>query len=481
MELVRRTKIIATLGPASASRELIAEMVRSGVDVFRLNFSHGDWDEHRERMEDIRAIEAEVGWPLGVLQDLQGPKIRTGTFAASGGVELREGTTFRLTTDLSPGDETRVGTTLPELVAELEPGQRLLLNDGLVELLVTAREPGALVTQVIYGGYLSDHKGINVPEADLSVPALSAKDLHDLEYGVSLGVDWVALSFVRRPSDLKEARAALDRLGSRAKLMAKIEKPGAVTRFEEILAEADGVMIARGDLGVEMPPEDVPVVQRHIISRSIEAGKPVVVATQMLESMIHNPRPTRAEASDVANAIYEGADAVMLSGETAVGRYPLEAVRMMDRVAKEVEASPNYAERLYSFPLQEGPSIPHAVCHSACRIAQILPAEVIASFTWTGSTAWRVARYRPRAMVVALTPFEKVARQLTVGWGIVPLTAPDPTSTDRMTAQAIERLRAAGIAEPGQTMVLTAGVPFGQSGTTNMVRVERLGEQQPGG
>ena len=470
----RRTKILATVGPACSAPETIQRLVEAGVDVFRLNFSHGTPEQHRRSVEAIRTAEEQVEHAIGILQDLQGPKIRLATFADDNGVWLQEGATFRITRDDSPGDASRCGTTLPELIDDLEPGQRLLLNDGLVVLLVNDVEPDALVCRVEVGGPLSDHKGINVPDADLSVPAMSKKDRADLAIGVELGVDWVALSFVRTADDLRQARAAMAEVGSPALLMAKIEKPGAVKRFGELLPLVDGIMVARGDLGVELPPEDVPVIQKRLIASCLEAGKPVVVATQMLESMIQNPRPTRAEASDVANAMFELADAVMLSGETAVGKYPVEAVRMMDRVARQVEHSVEYESALYKFYPHVQPDVADAVSHSACRIAEILPAAAIASFTWSGSTARRVARHRPAATIVGLTPFEAVARKLALGWGIVPLTAPDPTSSDTMCEQALQRLQDAGLVQAGDTAVVTAGVPFGQSGTTNMLRVEQV-------
>lgn len=470
----RRTKIVATVGPASQDPEVIWDLVQAGVDVFRLNFSHGSPEQHRRNVATIREAESRVEHAIGILQDLQGPKIRLGKFADPAGIELHAGDIFRLTTDDSPGNTSRCGTTLPELVTELEPEQRLLLNDGLVAMRVVACEREALVCRVEVGGPLSNHKGINVPDTDLSVPALSEKDREDLAWGVELGVDWVALSFVRTADDLRQAREAMAAAGSTSLLMAKIEKPGAVVRFGELLELADGVMVARGDLGVELPPQDVPVIQKRLIAACLEAGKPVVVATQMLESMIHNPRPTRAEASDVANAMFELADAVMLSGETAVGRYPVEAVRMMDRVAREVESSREFTTLLHRFHPQGAPSVADAVSHSACRIAEILPAKAIASFTWTGATARRVSRHRPAAAIVGLTPFEHVARKLALGWGIVPLIAADPTSSDTMCDQALAQLKDTGLLAEGDRVVVTAGVPFGRSGTTNLLRVEHV-------
>lgn len=469
----RRTKIVATLGPATNTRADIDALLAAGCDLFRLNFSHGTHDEHAARMGAIRAAEAELGRPVGVLQDLQGPKIRIGRFADPAGITLAAGDRFSLTADASPGDQRRVGISLPALIGDLAPGERVLLSDGMLEFEVVEQHDDRVDCRVITGGPLSDHKGINVPAADLSVPALSAKDVADLEFGAGLGVDWVALSFVRTADDLNAAREHLRRVGSRARLMAKIEKPGAVHRFASILDAADGIMVARGDLGVELPPEQVPVIQRSIIRDCQAVGKPVVVATQMLESMIANPRPTRAEASDVGHAIYDGADAVMLSGETAIGRHAAEAVAIMDRIAQAVESSEDYGRQLYQYADEAAPSVQLAVCHSACRLAEILPAEVVASFTWSGSTARQVAKHRPGALVVALTPFVEVARQLTIQWGVVPLTDEQPTSSDTMTAQAIARLRSAGLVEPGEQVIITAGVPFAVPGTTNLIRVER--------
>ncbi|MBI4230142.1 MAG: pyruvate kinase, partial [Planctomycetes bacterium] len=333
--------------------------------------------------------------------------------------------------------------------------------------------------EVVEGGPLTDHKGANLPDTPIDLPSLSDKDIEDLRHGASLGVDWVALSFIRSREDLRVARGELRRVGSQARLMAKIELRTAVDRFAEILEEADGIMIARGDLGVEMGPETVPVIQKRIIRSCLDAGKPVVTATQMLESMIRNPTPTRAEASDVANAIFDGTDAVMLSAETATGEHPAEAVRMMDRIIRDVESSPLYHDPVRSRRLGDtfdhaAPNVQDAICLSATRNADVLGAKVIASFTSSGSTAWRVARHRPRAPTVALTPHEHIARQLSIGWGILALLAPDPSSSDHLTEEAIARLRAAGLVQEGDTIVVTAGVPFGRTGTTNMLRVERV-------
>jgi pyruvate kinase len=469
----RRTKILATLGPASSTPALIGALAAAGADAFRLNFSHGTHADHAANVAAIRAVEAELGRPVAIVQDLQGPKIRIGAFAAAQGIELVRDQDFALTADQTPGDASRVGLTPRDLFEDLAPGQRLLLKDGLIELRVEAVGPDAVRTRVVQGGALTSRAGLNVPDSDLRVAALSDKDRADLAIGVELGVDWVALSFVRTAADLAAARAELARLGSGARLMAKIEKPGAVERFDEILAASDGIMLARGDLGVELPPEQVPVVQRRLLARCIEAGKPVVVATQMLESMLHNPRPTRAEASDVATAIFELADVVMLSGETAAGEFPVEAVATMARIAATVEASPEYERQFWRYYRVSESGVEGAVAHSACRLAQVLGSEVVASYTWTGATARRAARHRPCCLLVALAPSVQVARQLVLGWGIRPVPAPEVADSDSMVDLALGHLRAEGLVTPGQTVILTAGVPFGQAGRTNLLRVEQ--------
>ncbi|MBI2302635.1 MAG: pyruvate kinase [Armatimonadetes bacterium] len=463
--MVRRTKILATLGPASSDPAMLVRLVEQGADAFRLNFSHGTAEEHATRVAAVRALEARLGRPIGLVQDLQGPKIRLGTFADPAGVLLAEGATFRLTRDLSPGDASRVGLPFAPLFDELAPGCRLLLNDGLVELRVVSVEADGVTTVVVSGGPLSDRKGVNVPELELRVPALSDKDLADVACGAALGVDWVALSFVRSARDVEALREELCRLGSQARIMAKIEKPCAVERYDAILDAADGILIARGDLGVELPEHHVPVVQKRLLREAVRAGKPVVVATQMLESMIHQPRPTRAEASDVANAIYDGADAVMLSSETAVGAYPAEAVAMMRRIALDVEASADYQSQVYRRAEPTESSIPDAVSASACRLAELLGVSAIACTTLSGATPRRVARYRPPVPIFALTPSELVARQLTLSWGVVPRAG---------EGEVADHVRQLGLAQPGEPLVVTAGA----DGRTSVVRVLVIGERQ---
>ena len=476
MNVPRRTKIVATLGPASSDAATIVKLMDAGVNVFRLNFSHGTKDMHKNNIGLIRKESERLGRPVGVLQDLQGPKIRTATFE-KGKVDLKEGDTFLLTCDDdTPGDKTRVGVTYKNLYNDVKGGDALLLDDGRLALEVTAVRGQTIETKVVLGGVLSNNKGINIPGADLSIPALTDKDVEDLLYGAELDVDWVAMSFVRSRDDLLLARHYLARAGSRAKLMAKIEKPSAVSRFDEILREVDGVMVARGDLGVEMPAEKVPLIQKSLIRASVEAGKPVVTATQMLESMINSPTPTRAEASDVANAIYDGTDAVMLSAETAVGSYPVAAVRMMDRIARSVESDERYQRDMRDHYPAPDATTADAVSLGACQMAYNLSAEVIVTFTSSGNTALRVSRNRPPAPILAITPNERAYRQMSVVWGVVPDMSNDIHTTDEMVEVASKAIKETALADPGARYVITAGVPFGMRGTTNLIRVERLRE-----
>ncbi|MEX2502955.1 MAG: pyruvate kinase [Trueperaceae bacterium] len=469
----RRTKIVATLGPASSSDATIRRLIDAGVDVFRLNFSHGEANVHEANVAKIRAISDDVGRSIGILQDLQGPKIRTGTFR-DGSVELKEGDPFALTCDDdAPGDQERVGVTYPGLCRDVRAGDKLLLDDGRLALEVVRVENAVIRTRVVLGGRLSNNKGINIPGADLSIPALTEKDVEDLQFGADLDVDWLAMSFVRSRDDLLLARHYMARAGSKAKLMAKIEKPGAVERFTEILREVDGIMVARGDLGVEMAPERVPQIQKRLIRACMEAGKPVVTATQMLESMIQAPTPTRAEASDVANAVYDGTDAIMLSGETAVGAYPVEAVEMMDRIARTVEGDEQYQSGMREHVPSPDETTADAVSFGAVQMAYSLSADLIVTFSSSGTTALRVARNRPRAITLAVTPSLRAYRQLAVAWGVVPHLSDDITSTDDMVDSSNRAIAETGLVEPGGRFVITAGVPFGMRGSTNLIRVER--------
>lgn len=467
----RATKIVATVGPASRTAETLERMIEAGMNVVRMNFSHGSPEDHKETVDLVRGLAAKKGVTVGILQDLQGPKIRVARFK-EGRVTLAAGQKFVITMDDIEGDEHRVGSTYKGLADDVRPGMILLLDDGNMALRVEGVRGSDVETVVTVGGVLKNNKGINVPEADLSVPAMSDKDVEDMRLGAELGVDWVALSFVRSRDDMLLARHYLARFGSRAKLMAKIEKPQAVERFDDILRESDGIMVARGDLGVEMRPEQVPVIQKKLIRACREAAKPVITATQMLESMINLPRPTRAEASDVANAIFDGTDAVMLSAESAAGLYPVESVQMMDRIAREAESSDLY--RLQQAQIIDTELAADSIADAACDIAENLAASAITTFTLTGGSAARVARNRPRVAILALTPNERTRNQLALTWGVVPMLAEDPRDTDDMVRIANDELRKSGQADAGDRFVITAGVPFGVRGSTNMIRVERL-------
>jgi pyruvate kinase len=465
----RRTKIVATLGPASQDERVLRAMLRAGLNVARINFSHGNFEDHRQRIELLRRLAAEEGCNIAILQDLQGPKIRTGRFT-DGFVMLEPGQTFVITADDIMGDVHRVSTTYKELPNDVKAGEKLLLDDGNLALEVTAVRGNDIITRVVIGGKLSNNKGINIPGADLSTPALTEKDIEDMKAGVDLDVDWVAMSFVRSRDDLTLARDYMRRFGSQAKLMAKIEKPSAVERFSEILASVDGIMVARGDLGVEQ----VPVIQKRLIAECRRAGKPVITATQMLESMKDAPRPTRAEASDVANAIFDGTDAVMLSAESASGSYPVEAVETMDKIARNTEQSQEYYERILKSNLEAEHNTQDALALAAVEMAATLEAGAVVCYTSSGSTASRVTRHRPTSLVIALTPKQKPCNQMALYWGVEAIKTEEITNTDEMVALAQEVVVKSDLIPIGAKMVITAGVPFGRGGTTNMLRVEQL-------
>ncbi|MDJ0655520.1 MAG: pyruvate kinase [Xanthomonadales bacterium] len=467
-----RTCIIATLGPASRDPDTIGELIEAGVNVFRLNFSHGDAEDHRKAVAAIREQSSRTLRPIGILQDLQGPKIRIGKFA-DGSIELKSGDSFTFTCDDdSPGNQERVGVTYKGLSGDVKRGDPILLDDGKLRLRVTQVRGKDVIASVEVGGRLSDSKGINLPQCDLKIPALSDKDVEDIRVGAELGVDWVAMSFVRSRDDVFLAKHYMDRFGSTARIMAKIEKPSAVDRFDDILEAADGIMIARGDLGVELSTEQVPLVQKRLIRHSRHYGKPVVTATQMLDSMTQNPMPTRAEASDVANAIFDGTDAVMLSGETAVGVNPVEAVRVMNTIARSVESDESYQHAMHEEDVITDETVPDSVASAACQTAKDIGARVVVTFSSSGATALRVARQRVPFFVLAITPNEISYNQLAMSWGVNAILAEDITNSDEMVTRANEVIKKTHIAEPGDYYVITAGVPFGVSGTTNLIRVE---------
>jgi pyruvate kinase len=469
----RHAKIVATLGPASSDPVTVRRLFDAGVDVFRLNFSHGTSADHRARVAMLRALEAECGRPIGILADLQGPKLRVGTIRG-GSVRLVAGAPFRLSLGEAPGDVNGCALPHPEIFAALQPGTELLIDDGRLRLQVERCDAQHAETRVVVGGELSDRKGVNVPGVVLPLSALTAKDRRDLDTALELGADWIALSFVQRPEDVLEVKQLV---GDRAAIMSKLEKPAAIARLEEIVAASDAVMVARGDLGVEMPPEQVPAIQKRILRCCRELGRPVIVATQMLESMVASPVPTRAEASDVATAIYDGADAVMLSAESASGRYPVEAVAMMDRIARQVEGDPQYRETIeasHSAPVPADADVAQAVCCAMRRSVALLHAAAVVTCTNTGSTSLRAARERPAAPIVSLTPHLATARRLALVWGVHSLQSREIVDVQDSTDCAVDAVRREGFADAGRHIVVIAGMPFGTTGSTNMLRIAQL-------
>lgn len=467
----RQTKIVATLGPASADAETIRTLVEAGANLFRLNFSHGTHDDHRAKLDIIRALEKDLDRPIGILADMQGPKLRIGKFA-NGKITLEKNQTFRFDLDSALGDETRVNLPHPEVLGALTEGGLFFLDDGKVRARITKKGKDFVEATILSGAELSDKKGLNVPGAVIPIPALTDKDKIDLRAALDMGVDWIAQSFVQTPDDVAEARALID---GRAALMVKLEKPSALEHLDEIIAGADGVMLARGDLGVEIPPEDVPAVQKRVVKRVREAGKPIVVATQMLESMVHNARPTRAEASDVATAVYDGADAVMLSAETASGAYPLRAVEIMARICLRTEEDETYLQMMEDMRPHTVGSPSDAITTAAYYVAQDIEAVCIVTYTMSGSTALRMARQRPEVPILCLTPDMGVARKLAVSYGVHAVHAPETTDDFTGPARHAAKIaQAQGLIEKGQRFVMTAGVPFGVAGTTNILRIAKV-------
>jgi pyruvate kinase len=463
----RRARIVATLGPASSSPEMVTALALAGADVFRLNFSHGSQADHAQTAAAVRAAEDVAGRPLALLADLQGPKLRLGKFK-DGKVSLAAGDPFRLYLGNGPGDISGASLPHPEIFAALETGADILIDDGRTRLQVKAHGPDWADTIVTQAGVVSDRKGVNLPGVILGLSPLTPKDRNDLAFALDLGVDWVALSFVQQPGDMAELREIVQ---GRAACLAKIEKPRALERLDEILELCDGVMVARGDLGVEMAPEEVPVAQKTIVRQARRRGIPVIVATQMLESMITNAAPTRAEATDVANAVYEGADALMLSAESAAGAYPTESVAMMDRIIARVERDPRWPILMAAEHAEEGVTDLDAIAAAAVHAAQTAEAACLVAFTARGATARRIVRERPPQPVLALTTSLDTARRLALGWGLEPRVAEDPHDVDDMTAQATRQAAELDLAKPGQRVVIVAGLPFGRAGGTNLIRL----------
>ncbi|MGJ7916697.1 pyruvate kinase [Massilia sp. LXY-6] len=466
----RRSRILATLGPSSSTIGRIRALLEAGADVFRLNFSHGSHADHAARYAAIRAVEREIGRPIGVLMDLQGPKLRIGRLLGGRAV-LEAGSAFRLDLDPAEGGAHRAQLPHPEIFAALRPGAELLLDDGKLRLRVESCGPDHAETRVLVGGPLSDRKGVNVPGVLLPISPLTAKDRADLAFGLELGVDWVALSFVQRPEDIREAR---ELIGKRAWIMAKLEKPAAIDALDEIVALSDGVMVARGDLGVELPPQQVPVLQRRIVHAARAAGRPVVVATQMLESMVAAPVPTRAEVSDVAGAIYDGADAVMLSAESASGQYPVEAVTVMDEVIREVERDPGWRVDLDASHTPAEATTADAICCALRRVASLLRPAAIVAYTASGASCLRASRERPATPILALTPHASIARRLALVWGVHPLPFEEPGTLGGMVEDGVAAALRLGLAGAGDDVVIVAGFPSGHVGSTNLLHVVRV-------
>ncbi len=466
----RKVRVLATLGPASNSPEMIATLFEAGADAFRINMSHGDQQSKIAVIQAIRGMEKTFGRPTTILADLQGPKLRVGKFEG-GKVELKTGSTFLLDRDSTPGDATRVELPHREIFEGIETGARLLLDDGKLVLRVTDHGPQRIETVVVVGGMLSNNKGLNVPDVVLPMAALTEKDRSDLDFAVDQGVDWIALSFVQRPEDLWEARKLI---GGKAALLAKIEKPAAIDRLEEIVEACDGVMVARGDLGVEMPPQAVPPLQKRIVEVSRRMGRPVVVATQMLESMITSPSPTRAEVSDVATAIYDGADAIMLSAESAAGDWPVESVAMMNAIGVSVEGDPEHGDRMHFTVMKPDPTTADALAEAAKNIAATVDAVAIVCFTTSGSTARRIARERPGVPLLVLTPSLETARRLGLLWGTHAVHTRDVESFEDMVAKSKRMALRHNMAKAGDRLILMAGVPFRTPGSTNVLHVVRI-------
>jgi pyruvate kinase len=467
----RHAKIVCTLGPASDSLPMILRLMRAGMDVARVNFSHGNHDSHAELIGRLREASGKLQKPIALIADLQGPKIRTGRLVDGERVQLRSGQKFTISTDGSAGTSAGVSTTYRRLPREVKRGDRILLADGLIELRVKSAGRSSIVCDVVNGGELGEHKGINLPGVHLKVPALTPKDREDLVFALAHTANYIAVSFIRRGEDVRTVRAAITRAGYKTPIIVKLEKPEAIENLEEILELTDGVMVARGDLGVEMSPERVPVVQKHVIARARDARRPVITATQMLESMIENPRPTRAEASDVANAVFDGTDALMLSAETATGRYPIETVQMMDRIITTAEANIGQFPRPAPHRLDIAETTAELICHAS----EELQMKVIAVFTQTGPTARLVSKHRPRPPVVAFSPVQTTRRMMSLYWGVLPRTIGAIRNLEDLEELAERRLLEEGLVRKGDVIGIVAGTPFNVGGTTNFMKFHVVG------
>ena len=475
---MRKTKIICTLGPSTDNDNILRELIRSGMDVARFNFSHADHEEHLARLNKIKLLREELNVPVATLLDTKGPEIRIGTFKENKKIHLKEGQTFTLTTRPIEGDEAQVSITYPNLIYDIDPGTTILIDDGLIEMTVLEMTPTDIICKVKNSGIISNKKGVNVPGIHLSMPFISDKDREDILFGIKHNFDFIAASFVRTAEDIRDIRKMLNKHNSQTKIIAKIENLQGVDNIDEIIEMADGIMIARGDMGVEMPYEDLPSIQKTIIKKVYNAGKQVITATQMLDSMIKNPRPTRAETTDVANAIYDGTSAIMLSGETAAGAYPLEALRAMVRITLRTEADIDYKKRFRILDHVGDPDITDAISRATVTTAHDLNAKMIITVTTSGKTARMISRYRPACMIMGCSTDPVVCRQLNLAWGIKPLLIAVEHDTFELFDHAIEAVEKAGYLEDGELAVLTAGVPLGTSGTTNIIKVQLAGNKE---
>ncbi len=469
---MRKTKIVCTLGPATDNEEVLRQMMLEGMNVARCNFSHATYDEHKKRMDMIKKLRKEVGQPVAILLDTKGPEVRVKNFK-DGRVTLEEGQLFTLTADDVEGTKDKVSVTYNRLYEDLEVGMRVLIDDGLIEMTVEQVDRTNIVCRVINGGVVSNHKGVNVPDVDLSMPYISDKDREDILFGISQDVDFIAASFVQKKEDILQLRRLLEKNGgSDIKIIAKIENAQGVTNIDDIIEVSDGIMVARGDMGVEIPYEEVPVIQKKIIKKVYRTGKQVITATQMLESMIKNPRPTRAETTDVANAVYDGTSAIMLSGETAAGAYPVEAVKTMVRIAERTEQDVDYRKRFYQSARETDADITNAICHASCTTALDLNAKAIVTVTKSGTSARMLSKYRPESDIISCATTEKVCRQLSLTWGVTPIVIKEEKEVFHLFDKAIQAAMKMKLLEAGDLTVITSGVPIGVSGTTNMMKVQ---------
>ncbi len=469
---MRKTKIVCTLGPATDNEEVLRQMMLEGMNVARCNFSHATYDEHKKRMDMIKKLRKEVGQPVAILLDTKGPEVRVKNFK-DGRVTLEEGQLFTLTADEVEGTKDKVSVTYNRLYEDLEVGMRVLIDDGLIEMTVEQVDRTNIVCRVINGGVVSNHKGVNVPDVDLSMPYISDKDREDILFGISQDVDFIAASFVQKKEDILQLRRLLEKNGgSDIKIIAKIENAQGVTNIDDIIEVSDGIMVARGDMGVEIPYEEVPVIQKKIIKKVYRTDKQVITATQMLESMIKNPRPTRAETTDVANAVYDGTSAIMLSGETAAGAYPVEAVKTMVRIAERTEQDVDYRKRFYQSARETDTDITNAICHASCTTALDLNAKAIVTVTKSGTSARMLSKYRPESDIISCATTEKVCRQLSLTWGVTPIVIKEEKEVFHLFDKAIQAAVKMKLLGAGDLTVITSGVPIGVSGTTNMMKVQ---------